>query len=367
MMNNFSNDISYNEMKDIAYTICDNVCKEEKIDVKIDPVTFVEYYKSDVFRKNIKLAPLNHKMRWIKTPFFCKGISLNEDKEVMIFLNNFNKMYKINKDFKLVDFVFVIYHELRHAIQEQKLYIMDNNPKLDINKFSIVLDFCRSLDVVDYRKHHDEYMIEIDADMYALKKTKAFFKNSKEFYLDNMEYFDLMDCYNKFRNSNYDIQLSIDSLNKLLKDKNNLFLLDDYYVLRLFYEGNDVRFKKISHFINDPAINSFDYRIMANMVSSKDFLKNINFSNLSSDELYYILSCIYYVLNDYLDRKKISDNILISFNEMKFSSSYIETKKRLLYNNIKKSKKNEDYYSFLRKILAEYNFHGKIVEGGKIL
>ena len=74
-MSKYSNDISFNEMRYIAHDICDEVCNEEKIVVNLNPITLVEYYKSDVFKRNIKLTSFNGMMDTLKLPLLCNGVS----------------------------------------------------------------------------------------------------------------------------------------------------------------------------------------------------------------------------------------------------------------------------------------------------
>ena len=259
----------------------------------------------------------------------------------MIFLNNFNRGYRLNTNYKLFDFVFTVYHELRHAICAQKLSVMDDKYYYDMNKFSIVVDSCRIIDRDDYRKHHDEYMIEIDADKYALRKLGNYFKDDKDFYYKNKNYYDLNYFYNSYRDINYDIQLSIDILNTLLKDKKNMFLLDEYFILKLFYcesDGN-IYYKKLSELMNDPTVNSFDYGIRANMIASKDFLENIDFSLLSSSELDYLLRCINYVYDNYLVRKRASSKFLRTKVENLDSDYYVGEWDHIYNKRIMNSKK----------------------------
>ena len=372
-----NNILSNNDMRDIVYEICDEVCKKERLKMDVYPVTVVEYYKSDLFKKKIKLTKGFDKYKVLVKPFNCLGSFYESTREIVIFMNNFKKIVNVDDNYGRISFVKTIYHELRHAIQ----FKMFNNRKIDIKtnvaKFRFLLDYCKRIDAKDYEMYHDEYSQEIDADLYAMSKTKEYYyRNNKDIFNSNKNYFRVYDFYNKSRILKYDIQLSIGQLNRLLKKKENLFLLENYSILRFFYNVETGEYKNLSDIMNDSILNSFDYYIIANMLSSEEFLKKIDFSKLPLVEFDYLIGCIKYVYNDYLNRKN-NFNYLAEkhkvWTEEEFGSKqfmgkndeYILNMDKTIVKKINNIRKNDNYYEYLKKVLDEYKYHGKIVEGGK--
>lgn len=128
--------------------------------------------------------------------------------------------------------------------------------------------------------------------------------------------------------------------------------------------------------MNDSTVNNWDARIRHNIIASKSFLGQVDFLKISKEELNYVLESVYYVYNDKNERNKSSKYILDEWkNEsLKFTENVKVWKgmSYYLFNlnamiQIFKYKNVDKYYDYFDKILDEYKYHDKIVEGGKIL
>lgn len=371
--------MSYDEMRDLFYKICNEVCTKERINVDVYPLTVIDYYRSDIFKKKMKLIKGFDKYKVLTQPFDCLGFFSGNNREIIVFMNDYKKRINTSGDYGLINYVKTIYHELRHSIQYKVVNNKEIDVKSNIAKFRFFIDSCRRNVVKDYNNYHDEYSQEIDADVYALSKTKEYFyKNNKDIYYSNINYFREIEFYNKCRILKYDILLSIDDLNKLLMNKNNLYLLENNSILRFFYNVETGKYRKLSDIINDSKINNFNFMIVSYMLSSKDFLEKVDYSKLSSFELGYILRCIECVYNDYLSRKLeveflIKEHCLWIDKEFKNKElvgkddKYIININERIMKKIIKMRNNDEHYKKLKKILDEYKYHDKIVGGGKIL
>ena len=362
---------NYKKLKEIAYGVCDDICKKERIEANIYPVTFVDYYKSDVFKKNIKLKkyPIDNVLR----PIYCNGSYFGAEKSIVVFLNNFKSHYEINSNNVKASFLFVLFHEIRHAMQQQKITTLDNNPRYDLGKVKIELDNCRTYNGRDYKSNHDWFFHEIDADKYGVDKAREYLIDNNSYIGKSKQYLELREFYYKYREIMYNMQLSIDRVYEQMKQDKRLvsIFFNECYLLHGYLNG-DGTYKNLKEIMNNCIVNTFDQDIRYNIVASKSFLKQLDFSKLSSEEMNYVLESVNYVYNERLKKEEESKLLEKQFknrnknveekHDIHYLIHYFDMKLNLLVN-----KKNSNYYSYLKKILDEYEFHDKIVEGGKKL
>lgn len=146
-------------------------------------------------------------------------------KKIYIFSEIIDKLRLNNGDANfdqgLTFLIHATFHELEHAIQREhpeKLRKQFNYSKAMYSIESIIIMMSavdsQILDL-DYSKSHDNFLLEIDADIKGVNNAKEFVRN---YGLNgvNTEYYNLMDKYNNFRIDNYDIPIMINQFLKIV-------------------------------------------------------------------------------------------------------------------------------------------------------
>lgn len=205
------------------------------------------------------------------------------------------------------------YHETRHAIQ------MNYNPY----SFDGFMNGIDNISYIDYLLSHDSRLFEIDANLFGIKKAKEYIlKNYPDYYEENKDEIELREQIYKLEYLTYDASSHIDASVSLVKTINLLGLnnnskekinsienqkIQSYFehskpAIEIFFDEN-LNFRNISEILQNDIYHKLDKKVIYAVFSSKSFLKSINISNLSEEELKIIRESLIYTLN--LDLKQI--------------------------------------------------------------
>ena len=263
------NKISYQEVKDICTLIIDEESKKHGLDLDINVVGKLEFFKTDFFKKNFKLHKdfFNRKFL-VMTPFLCSGVFYPPTSQLFVFLSN-NKLIKA-KDLTYI--ILVLYHEIYHAVQNsnhnknEQSYDWSNyyNFISELEKFAHANILSESK---RYNDKHDSFLFEILADMYAIIHTRDFMKKNN--YKIDEKLLEDNDNNNLFHYECYISSNLIDAIiddYELIKDDEEFkskgfdIFLDD--------KGNPKRLEVI---FSDKRIKNVDKQIIKAFLISRNF------------------------------------------------------------------------------------------------
>lgn len=247
------------------------------IDTNLMIINKINYYKSDFFKQNLKLVKNTEKISYMQYPFIYSGLYSSENNVLIIFLNNCKISFSIlKKEFTLLDLsniLRVLYHEIMHYKQANIRY----NQTLTTTTFLYEMeDIIADYDKLFYKKKHDEFFIEIEANVYAFNELKKYIINANikdKKILDNIDK-NKIKYINRLKHYNF-----VEFFNKFLEccQKNQLYRLNKFRLIEMFFE-NDGSYKDV-------------YQVA----------KNKNFSNLNFYMKVLILKTLYTIdkRNDY--------------------------------------------------------------------
>ena len=298
--------------KELVYFILKKEIIEHHINPQILPVTnlenFYEIIKSSIkeyhTNQNLKLYNLLKSIILeIKYSKIATGYSVTN--KIKILLKNLKK-YNKNKNQYLWNLVLTTYHEFKHILIELEQY---NNPSCIDYYYLTIENLLRRLTDC-YITNHDEFYEEILANNYAINKTIIFLQEySKETIEDLSQYIEAFTINQKIYSTNYDIENFLNYVDLIIKEKDpiNPFLKDKYpyYIINVLYQKNK-KFKSPKELAQDPYWLDFPIEIKYLIISSRPYLNDIYYNNITKEELEFILESIDYTYKLEL-RKSISN------------------------------------------------------------
>lgn len=309
--------LSTKEMKKIAYEVISKELEKHNLKANIYPVSILEYYTKYI--PNINFLDIKDFLNTIKYPFFNKyAIYDTLNASIIILINDFKK-----RNMPLFFFIFSCYHETIHSIQA---FLNDYNySKFLFNIESILSENnCK-----DYYDNHDNYSIEIGANLYGTFKTEELLKNE---YPDiyKLEAQNIKNQENAYK-IDYILYDAVDQINKVLNivNKKKFKINDEMPIFNIFVR-NDNSFKSIGDMLKNPEFERLDKRIIYTILSSDLFLKSINIQKLSNEELDTLNEALQYTYTIYNNQYKF---IWEKFNNEEINFKFfIESAERLIKN-----------------------------------
>lgn len=302
--------LSVKELKKIANDIIDEEAKKNNLKIKAYPVTLIEYYTDFVFKDNFSLQRFNDFSGY---PF--NSVGFHDEGNIIIFVNKIKreKVVKGNSSLLLLALLSTVYHEIRHNLQEKY-------DKSSYEDFLVSLErLLRSGKVreFNYEKNHDEFSYEIGADLYGIRRTKEYLINKyPEIYdevkrnIENIEKYCLINYYM------YDASYIYDLVIPIIRDK----LRNGNYSKNYIVLNNDGSFSSVREMFDNSQFNDLDIRIRAAIMSSRTYLKELDYGELSYDELEYLNEMVNYTNTIYDNQlnylEKIAGKGVISDNEI---------------------------------------------------
>lgn len=191
-----------------------------------------------------------------------------KDKNIIIILDYYTKKTNSKKYNSLIELIFTIYHEIQHLYQEKypqnnyiyflmkiEKYIIINNPKY-------------------YQTYHDNFLIEIDANLYGITKTIDYLKNYPNYYLRNEEYLEKKQSEYLKNFKYYDEQIVFEEFHKIIK-KDYKKILNEFKILNYFYKQNG-EFQSLSDILENTKKYNIPSKITELIISSKSYTKEID-------------------------------------------------------------------------------------------
>ena len=232
------------------------------------------------------------------------GIYLSKSKSICIFSNvideirqrNYNNPTNTN-DNGLAFLINACFHELEHRLQfecPQKLREQPSFSRVMYDIEKIILLFDKEL----YSQQHDNFYIEIDADKKGVENAINFI-NFCGVTGVNIEYYEALRIYNKYRALNYDIPQFISKFDNIVKMYPQI-LKDKRYIsneqILSFYDENGC-FKPIDELMKRPNI------LTPYIISSENFLKGIDKNAINLKQCQFILKNINLVAAEHKAKK----------------------------------------------------------------
>ena len=347
----FNKKMNEKEMQEFAKYILSDACKKTGLDVNIIVTKANKFYKTKKYKERYKDENLEN----------ITGLASAENKEIIIITDNLDANYEI------VDYVFSIFHELMHIAYAQKEIKAE---EYDLAMFSVDLEN----DIINhnetrYSKYHDMFFEEIVADSFSITMTREQgmkkvieYMNEKNKPLSKKQinmcniYLDYLDLYVKYRLNAHNVSISIDYFNSLIQENPNI-LANANSILKKFYK-KDGTYRSLIDIMNDTELNNYPFEIRSYILSSRSFLKEVDFNNISYFQLAYLLKSIEYVYNDTLIKSKNCQKIKNTYKRHNYGKQKnildnIEEEYFKDLNWVNTSNKRQNY---LKKILDKYKY-----------
>ena len=309
------------------------------VEIKYDSKENIMQYNSKFKASNNAAGFYDTKSKTIY--FFSETIEKIREK------NYDNKQYE--NDNGLTFLIFASFHELEHFIQKEYPEKLRNQFKLakpmyaieeliiKMNKFDPdIIDF-------NYYEKHDNFLLEIDADIKGNNNARSFIKHH-EITGINLRYFDLMQSYNDFRINNYDIPTMINQFIKIIKKYPDILRNKDWLYfdeLKQFF-NQDGTVKSINELM------SIQSDLTPYFVSSISCIYSLNNTHINEKQIKFINECLKLVIDEHEEKQKN----LKEFPNIKYVVTELKNYTQVNGNNTKNTEymANENYYNYIRDV-----------------
>jgi len=312
-------------LKSIAKEIVTLESEKNNINIEAIPLTIVEYYKSEFFKKNFVLLDKNRKEfnnYILGKPFYTEGFYNHNKKQIIVFIK---KVYEENFDLILINFINCLYHEIRHVIQHRDL----NNASYQSFIFSMER-FIKYFDAKFYDNNHDDFFMEIDAHLCGITNTIDYLEKNnllKHQHQENLEYAKKI-YQDQF--DNYNIDLFIQRFNNIVKNNFDVQINNFDNWISVFY-NQDKSFKSLEQISKDPKINYINSKFLKFFITSEDFIESIDFNSLDHNYQSLIMNLMDWKINHYQARL---DSDTKRFEEGLITENGLIKRKAYIYKKI---------------------------------
>lgn len=295
------------KMKNLVYKIVESETKKHQIKVTAYPTT----QKENLYRIITTKLPEKYTTYQEKINDIIEEIKFNyrngnygyctpKTNEIIILLDQIQKLNSTNtKEQTLYILIKSTYHELKHLISDK---FRKENPN-DIITFYLDLETLILLE--DYKKDtiYNNLYEEIIADKYGIEQTTKLLKKATPKTYEKIKlYISLEELLNNIYYQNYDSQLIIDYLNDLSKDR-KLLQIKKYPSKTIKNISNeDGTFKNITTLFQENNDNTLPIEAKYLIISSATYLNNINYQNITKEELLILSNAIDYTYH--LEKQK---------------------------------------------------------------
>lgn len=313
--------LTVKDMKEIVNQIITTEEIKENITIQKNPITFIEWLQHDSFKKKIKLYKGINKLTLIKQPFDIFGIYEEDERELFIYLNKFKKIKKLNNNNLIISLLAVTYHEFGHAIQYEK-HKFATDKKIDQKFYISFFSFIQQLEdlIIDKDKFFYEisycgkFLLEIDANLYAFTKIKELLQvNNPKLYEEYKELIEEKITEYTYEFDNFDFNFIFEKSYEIYKT-NICQYQNKIKIFQLIFNDNSSEFKSITNIINDGTNSFVDKKIIYSIITSKLFLKQLDFSNLEDEEITVLIEALKYMP---IKKREVSNNTKINYLKLK--------------------------------------------------
>ena len=296
------------DIKKLVYKILREQIEKYNVDVEILPLTSLENI-TEIILTNLRNKP-NNLEEFLTAIYSIKNeISINNttdayynyrSNKLKILIKNKHKLNEKHFTWRLIK---NIYHEYKHAIVEKLI----KKPYIE-TKEALIFAIENLIEPTDeyYITYHDDLYEEILANNYGIKKAEQYLKiNKKELYESIKTTIELDKILHNIYYTNYDFQLILLKVNKDIKEKIheiNLYPNDkELEIVRTLY-NKDGKLKTLTELSNIDNWNILSSYAKYLIISSDAYLNEIDYDNISKEDIYFILDALSYVLTIELER-----------------------------------------------------------------
>lgn len=330
MIVGYGANLSVKELKRLANEIVNEESRKYNLNVNVFPVTFIEYYTDYIFDDKFSLKKLNAMSDYVYIRLKKWPFAFYRNKDIVIILNKIKKYEKIDSFNSIFFLVFVIYHELRHNMQ-------DYNAEFSYEYFLSGLEGYLKLgdySEMNYKRDHDDFSNEIGANLYGIQRAKDYLINKyPEIYELEKKHIEWREKNYIFNYFMYDASRVFDLAVPIIRSRIKTGIICEETLFMDRY-GN---FKSIRKIFCNPVYNNLDKRIVASVMSSKIFLRELDYENLSYDELKVLSDMVNYT-------NTIYDNQLMYLEEIAGKGAISDSKVLSKKQGIIKRKKELEFY-----------------------
>ena len=335
-MKNIEN-FSIEEMKKIAHEVIEEELKTTSLKISVFPLTFIEYYKKEIFTKPFSLIRVKNAFISLHT------FGMFEKNNIYVFINRIQKIKKPGKRlFKLLE---TCYHEARHEMQRR---FKEGSYEAF---FDDIESFIMKCTYNDYNKNHDCYSFEIGANLYGITKAKEYMQsNYPEIYEGEKDEITEIEEDYRFDYMMYDGPAIIDKFIKIYHKNAKKYNINPNRISKTLdsFLNEDATFKPIKQIIADEHFEKIDKKVLYSVLSSKSFLKNVNIKTLSSEELSILEESLKYTMGVYVNQTKIIEK---EYQKKNIRILYYLQEQKNLIEKILFLKKNYNEILKMKKIL----------------
>lgn len=263
------------EIKSIIKEIVKSFNKEYGLNVEIYPINIITYFSKEVLTKKYIINSLNIKEivdDMTKTLAYYDENSKNITLYLFNFYNRFKILHHSDKNNEFIDLIFTVYHELGHVLQFQ------NNDSFFV--FIVQLENTIKQNIPDhYISCHDSYFIELDADYYAIGKTKEYLEEYPEVSIEGKKHIDFLSKKYKYQLVNYDFDYFFNTFCDILPQNKNLYC-NNFSWYKTFFDKDGV-LRSLNDILSNEEFYKLDPRVVYSVISSDKFLSSIDFYKLN--------------------------------------------------------------------------------------
>lgn len=304
-------------IKELINKIVDDECVKRGLDrekLNLFSITTVEYYINKFKNRKFKLNGTVYS----GSPFNCGGFFSRKGNNLVVFINN---GFKVKR---MVDLIFVTYHELEHYADK----ITDNNLSNTI-VFGMYMDqWISHFDDEYYKLNYDQNMDEIMANKLGIMDTRNYIYNNQIDGIDKLRDIEYLDCkalLYQFDDDTYNYYQTFEKYLKLYREHKDEINLPKFFQKFLNEDGT---FKTISEIVNN---NLYLEDPIYIVLASDTFRNEVDLSSLSNNDLIAIQEAD-------LRRQKCEDEIRFYYEKL---LEYNPVFKNSDVKNIYESMKNQ--------------------------
>lgn len=317
--------MKYHTSKKIVKTIIQNKDKEMGLSTIILP-----YTKSESILHVIKQAVENKKndnsitvltfLREIKKELIeYKNLVGDYDcfkDDIKIFLSEIKKTTP-TKQLYLWELLTTTYHEYSHRL----LWQQDQLEKTLENFTFLLENLTYEITDIYEKNHHDEFKEEIDANIYSVENATRFLKHYPHIYKELQGYIENDRLKYQIQLTNHDVEQFLNYITKTIKcttNKKELFKTGyPYGIIGVLY-NEDGSYKELSQLGKEEEWTSLEKEIQYTIIASKSYQSELDYSNLSLEELIFIHESLTFIYEKELikfNQNKILREQIRNFNK----------------------------------------------------
>ena len=324
------NGLNKKEMKELSRLVIKEI--DQKLNpfekVQVFPVTPLEFYRTDLFRKAFRFSRGRDKFKVVKSSFYNSGDAYGEKNIIYILCRPCHILKNVREQHQLVDLLMTLYHEYGHIYQKNPMCHMEAYDRFVMLSLEASFIYYFSN---DYDKFHDDFLVEMNADLFASHYTFEFLHEYPTIYQEEEGYLNSYLKEIKFRRKNYSFDDFFSKYYELYKkyevyrnhekygdyevDTSQLVDLDYSFpevarFFHIFVDDKNGKFRSVMDIYRDFDFNSFNPLLLQGVLSSNAFLNQLRINKLSAEEVKIMVSIITHEYNRECNISEYNDQFI---------------------------------------------------------